>query len=420
MASDEVERLAARALELRSAGRFDEALEAIDGAIALEPGNASWHNRRGTILHRAWRPAEAIESFDRALALVPGYAAAHTNKGNVLQDLGEHAAAVRSYELAVRAGPRDANAHWNFSLVLLRIGDFERGWREYEWRKQVLPGINPPNKYPMPEWQLELPVKGFTVLVHSEQGLGDTIQFSRYLPWLASLGARVIAEVPGALGKLLDVLPGVDWARHGDAMPKPDLRCHLLSLPLAAQMRGHKVAIGNGYIAPDMERVRAWRERLASTPRPHIGVVWSGSTVHGGDAQRSIPLARLLKALSPGPQYVSLQKEVRPGDTAALQSRADLLDFSTELRDFADTAALCEVLDRVVTVDTSVAHVAGALGKPVELLLPHIADWRWGLDRTDTPWYPTMRLWRQPARGDWDTPLGMLAAQLDKDNACSS
>ena len=405
-----------RGNSLKSLEQWSDALEAYDRALAIEPNHAMAWNNRGVTLKALGRWSEALTSFERAIAAKSDYAEAYLNRGNTLQgepagSPGALASSMASFEAAIRINPEYADAHLNLALCRLLTGDFKGGWPGYEWRWQQDPaGLR---DFKQPLWQGDTPLHGKTILLHSEQGFGDTLQFCRYAAAVAALGARVILEVPPALMTLLHDLPGLaSLVARGMALPDFDYHCPLLSLPLAFKTDLTNLPAPPAYLRADGEKVRAWEERLGTAQTPRIGLAWSGNSAHKNDRNRSLPLAELLAHLPTGLQYVSLQKEVRDADAALLQARPDILHFGELLEDFSDTAALCQCVDVIVSVDTSVAHLAGALGRPVWILLPSPPDWRWLLARTDSPWYPSATLYRQDHCGEWTAVLKRLGSEL--------
>ncbi len=432
---------------LQDLKRFVEALASYDQALALNPGKITAHINRGNALRHLERFTDALASAERALALDPTNLDAQHNKGGVLGDLGQHEAAVaafdaaishdhtyadahnsrgvalralsrhgealQSHERALALRPDDAEVHWALANCLLQIGDFARGWEEYEWRWKAPSAHLDPRNFAQPRWQGE-PLAGKTILLHAEQGLGDAIQFCRYAASVARLGARVILEAPAALVPLLSSLEGVAGVvARSDATPPFDLHCPLLSLPLAFKTELSSIPLSAGYLSASPAKLEAWRERLGAPARPRIGLVWSGNPSHKNDRNRSIPLATLLAHLPGGADYVSLQKDVRESD-AALLAGSGVRHFGERLADFTDTAALASLMDLVVSVDTSMAHLAGALARPVWILLPTNPDWRWLLDRERTPWYDAATLYRQKTPGDWPGVLERVKVDLGK------
>jgi hypothetical protein len=297
-------------------------------------------------------------------------------------------------------------------MTRLTLGDFDGGWKEYEWRWKTGALAAQRRQFKAPLWLGDAPVSGKTILLHAEQGFGDTIQFIRYAPLLASRGAKVVCEVQPELLSLLSRFDGIDVIAKGEPLPPFDLHCPLLSLPFAFGTKLETIPASIPYLAPSAERLAHWRDRL---PRggPRAGFVWSGSSSHKNDSNRSIPLARLAALFAdPSLACFSLQCELRDADNEALRGLPNLVQLGGGLRDFADTAAVISLLDVVISVDTSVAHLAGALGKPVVILLPYAADFRWMRGCDETPWYPTAKLFRQPAFGDWDSVIARLSDEL--------
>lgn len=392
-----------RGSTLQKLNRLQEALASFDRAIAIKPDYAEAHSNRGNVLQELNRPEEAVASHERAIALWPDYAEAHSNRGNALLDLRRVDDALACYDRAIAIRSDYVSAYWNKSLALLLCGRLEQGWEWYEWRWQNedLSSYRNRRAFLQPIWLGGEPLAGKTLLLHAEQGLGDAIQFCRYAPMLNGLGARVLLEVPAALMELLKTLAGIDeLLERGKPLPSFDCHCPLLSLPLAFRTTLETIPESGAYLATQGQTREKWGARLGEKRGLRVGLVWSGSRDHTNDRNRSVPLAQLASGLPEGVDYVSLQKEVREGDEAAL-SRYAIRHFGEQLEDFSDTAALCDLMDLVISVDTSVAHLAGALRRPVWVILPATPDWRWMLDREDSPWYPSMRLFRQQRLGQW-------------------
>jgi tetratricopeptide (TPR) repeat protein len=432
---------------LRVLKRFDEALASLDRAVALDPRNATAFNGRGVALYEMKRFAEAIASFDRAIeidpkyaavfnnigislietgrrgaalacfdkatALKPGYGEALNNRGTLLHGMLRLGEARASFDAALAAQPGYVEARWNKSLCLLLGGDLQQGWPLYEARWEREEGRKYRRDFPHPLWLGDAPLKGRTILLHAEQGLGDTLQFIRYATMVAALGANVAIEAQASLVPLLrsSQLPGVLVERR-EPLPPFELHCPLVSLPLAFGTTLQTIPRPAAYLRSEGRKVADWSARLGPRTRPRVGLVFSGSTTHRNDRNRSITLAQWLPHLPATCDYVSLQKEVREADAAVLQTAARIRRFESDIRDFSDTAALCELMDVVVSVDTSVAHLAAALGRPTWILLPHAPDWRWLLDREDSPWYPSARLYRQQSDGEWQPVLARIARDL--------
>jgi tetratricopeptide (TPR) repeat protein len=393
-------------------GRLDEALASYDEVLARNADHVGTLVNRGNALVRLNRPVAAMASYDKALAALPGHPQILTNRGHALRRLDRPVEALGDFEAALAKGSEFPEAHFEAAMTRLTLGDFDAGWKEYEWRWKASAFAGRRRQHQAPLWLGQGPVSGKTVLLHAEQGLGDTIQFIRYAPLLAKHGAQVICEVQPELRSLLSQIEGIDVIAEGEPLPAFDLHCPLLSLPLAFGTRMETIPSSVPYLTAPAERLLYWRDRLPKR-RLRCGLVWSGSAAHKNDANRSIPLARFATLLVDAPlSCLSLQHELRDTERATLRDLPDLVHFGGELHDFADTAAVISLLDVVVSVDTAAAHLAGALGKPVIILLPHAADFRWMRDRDDTPWYPTARLFRQPAFGDWDSVIARLGGEL--------
>jgi tetratricopeptide (TPR) repeat protein len=402
-----------RGLALKNLGRLDEALASYDHALAARSNFAEAWSNRGNVLKELGRLDEALSSYDGAIASNPAFAEAWNHRAVALHDLKRLDEAITSYERAVSIAPDRADAHWNLAICRLLSGDFARGWPGFEWRWKTAWLEKARRDFAQPLWLGTPSIEGRTILLHSEQGFGDTLQFCRYAGLVRAKGARVILEVPRALTDVIATLDGVTQViGRGSALPHFDFHCPLLSLPLAFGTDIDSIPARIPYLHGDSRRAAKWEGTLGERNRPRVGLVWSGSLTHKNDRNRSIPLAKLLTLVSEGMQWVSLQKELREGDAPLLSSRADVLHFGGDLEDFADTAALIEQLDLVISVDTSVAHLAGAMGRRVWVILPFSPDWRWLLDRDDSPWYPTARLFRQPAPGDWDTVVASVREAL--------
>jgi tetratricopeptide (TPR) repeat protein len=410
-----VDALTNRGVALHDLGRYGEALASQDRALAVQPGHAAALSNRGLSLHKLGRLDEAVASYDRALAVRPQYADALVNRGVTLHGLRRFDEALASYDRAIAVRPDHADAHFFGSLSRLLTGDFGRGWIEYEWRRKGASTGPSRRDFPQPLWLGGNEIADKTILLHSEQGFGDTIQFCRYVPLVAACGARVILEVEEPLQGLLAGLAGI--ARvvvKGNPLPAFDLQCPLLSLPLAFTTQLETIPSATPYLrAPDQALLK-WGARLPIKRRPRIGIAWAGNAKHIRDRERSIGLGDLLPLLDVDATFVSLQKEVRAADTATLRERADIIHFGHELAGFSDTAALMSHLDLVISIDTAIAHLAGALGKPVWILLTHVPDWRWLLDRNDSPWYPTARLFRQSDAREWNSVIARVRDELLK------
>lgn len=388
-----------------------DALRCFEQATRVQPDFAHAHYCQGVVLHRLHRSQEALIRYQHALALQPDHAQALGNTGVIHQEWLRLPQAIECFDRALAIDPDYADAWHNKSLSLLLSGDFDQGLPLYEWRWRLGAGVLQPQPYDCPRWQGQ-DISGRTVLLHCEQGLGDTLQFCRYAPMVRARGARVVMAIQSALAGVMRSLDGVDqWVTEGQVLPPFDLHCPLLSLPLAMGTRLHNIPAQTPYVAAPPERVRWWGSWLGPRRRPRVGLVWSGNTGHSNDHHRSLTLAQLAPHLPQGVEWHSLQKDIRPVDHEWVGA-IGLRHWGPQLRDFGDTAALCEHMDLIVSVDTSVAHLAGALHRPTWVLLPFSPDWRWLTGRDDSPWYPTVRLFRQPQHGDWHGALSALAQAL--------
>ena len=394
---------------LEKAGRAEEAIAPCERALELRPDYAEACNHLGNALQVLGRLAEALPFYERAVALLPNPAEAHNNLGSLFFQQGRYAEARASIRRALELEPQSAGAHWNQALLLLALGEFEQGWPEYEWRWLSLQ-CGDQRPFAQPQWKGEA-FEGRTILLHAEQGWGDSLHMARYVPMVAARGGKVLLEGPPELREMLRALPGVErWITRGEALPDFALHCPVMSLPLAFGTVRETIPAAVPYLAAPAEKVSHWRARMGGEERFKVGLAWGGRPSHKGDRQRSMAL-RLLEPLlaTESVRFFSLQK-----GPPAEQARAFpvLCDWTAELADFSDTAGLIGNLDLVIAVDTAVAHLAGALGKPVWTLIPFAPDWRWGVEGGESAWYPTMRLFRQPREGDWAGVVAEVAAAL--------
>jgi tetratricopeptide (TPR) repeat protein len=419
IAPDDVELLNRRGVALLELGRPGDALANFESVLAANPDHLDALGNYGNALLKLNRPAAALAAYDRALTAVPENAQLLTNRAVTLRRLDRPREASRSASRALTSRPDFAQARFVESVAQLTLGDFDAGWRGYEARWSVGLLASQRRSFAAPLWLGEGSLDGKTILLHAEQGSGDTIHFVRYAQRVAEHGAKaIILEVQRELVRLLSDSPIVDIkgiaavVARGEHLPPFDCHCPLLSLPLAFATELATIPAEIPYIVPRDEEVRLWRERLPRG-RPRVGLVWSGARSHDNDLNRTLRLEALLPLLDRADvTFVSLQHDVRAEDVAVLRGRPSVVQIGDEFRDFADTAAALAVLDAVISVDTAVAHLAGAMGKPLLLLLPFAADFRWLRERQDSPWYPTARLYRQPEFGDWDSVIEQLGRDL--------
>jgi len=403
-----------RCLQLQ--GRLTEAEELLRRALELQPDHAEALNNLAIVLNLQGRLPEAEALLRKLLALRPNHVDAHTNLGNILLLGCRCAEAVAEYETALRLQPASIFTRFNLGAALLLNGDFARGLPEYEARLLEDPARVARHAH-RPRWDGRSSLEGKTLMLFAEQGLGDTLQFLRYVPLLKSRGARVLLEVQAPLLPLLAGWPGVEAVfEQGASLPDYDFQCPFLSLPLVMGTRLNSIpALGPVFSIPEIKEAE-WQRRLAKHgPGRRVGLVWSGNPKHQNDHNRSLPLSSLGGVLrQPGLRFFSLQKEKRPGDAGLLSTYPSVVDLGPELGDFCDTAAVLRCLDLVVTVDTSVAHLSATLGRPTWLLISYSPDWRWMLGREDSPWYPSVRLFRQASHGDWAGVLARVQVELSR------
>jgi tetratricopeptide (TPR) repeat protein len=441
-----------RAQTLQELGQLPAALDSYDRALALDPSDASTHSNRGVLLQKMGQLTAALAGYDQAIALnpkyaegwfnrggaladlenldmalasydraiteKPDYARAYVNRGVTLQSLGLVPEAVASYEKCIAISPKIPEAHYNLALASLTLGNYATGWAEYEWRwlAEGGPIFREKRDFVEPLWVGNANISGKTILLYGEQGLGDSLQFCRYVELVAKLGARVILEVPGPLVSLCSTLSGVAQViPYGSPLPGYDFQCPLMSLPWAFNSTLKTIPSTGRYLHSDPGKVAAWRQRLGERVKPRIGLTWSGNQTAGTNRKRHFALSNLAPHLPADFDYFCLQTEVVEADQVTLAKVREIRQFNGLLRDFTDTAALCECMDMVVSVDTSVAHMSGALGKSTWVLLASTADWRWLLDRDDSPWYQSVRVFRQRYPGDWNGVFERVAAALSEE-----
>lgn len=423
---------------LVACSRYDEAMNCLNRCIAMHPNFAEAHNNLALALSGLGHHMTALTCLERALTLAPDYVEAHLNKSTVLLALARPEDALNCLQQAERLAPTDPVVHHNFGIVLhalnrleeaqshyrraldsrpdyaeagfhlsltqLLQGDFENGWSGYELRWNIRGA--PPRRIVSALWSGNSPLARKRIVVWCEQGLGDTIQFCRYVPLLKNMGASVILEAPAEFTSLAKSLAGVDkFVVQGDSLPAFDSHCPLLSLPRAFDTRLDTIPSTTPYLSASPEQVAQWKLRIGITENLKIGIVAAGNPRHKNDLNRSMALEVFSALIQDGVSVHLLQKECRPADESHLQATPAIRDLRPWLTDISETAAAIECMDLIISVDTSVAHLAGALGKPVWILLPFNPDWRWLMDRSDCPWYPTARLFRQPTLGDWSAVI---------------
>ncbi|RLJ64732.1 tetratricopeptide repeat protein [Sulfurisoma sediminicola] len=402
----------------RELGRYAEAQAALEQAIRLEPESSGAVNNLGNLLREIGRPEEARKVLEDLLRRSARHFRAWNNYGSALRESGHLEESIKAYRQAIALQPDHAQAHLNLSMALLAAGQFDEGWKEYEWRwKAARETKGYQRDFKEPLWQGQ-PLHGETILLHAEQGLGDALQFVRYAPLVAARGGRVIVECQGELKGIFGRMPGIAVVvARGEPLPPFDLQCPMMSLPLAFRTDAQSIPAEIPYLAPDPAKVAAWREYFGRETRPKVGLVWAGNPRRHDpvsnmiDRRRSFNLEQMRPLLEqPGFAFYSLQKGEAQTELARWLGRIE--DIGSRFADFDDTAAAVSQLDLVITVDTSVAHIVGALGRPVWMLSRFDACWRWGPMGETSAWYPTMTVFRQERYGDWSAPLAKAAQRL--------
>jgi tetratricopeptide (TPR) repeat protein len=392
--------------------QYAVALPLVNRAIELNPNDAGFYNTLSVALFACAREMESFEACKKALPLDPNLADTHANLGICYADQGDLGASVAAFEKAIKLSPNHANAHDGLGLSLLMAGQLQRGWREQEWRwkKTVFEKQRFPNA---PHWTGG-DLTGRTLLLYVEQGYGDILQLCRYAPLLAGRGAKVLLEAVPALIGILKTLDGVSGLMPAGSNPPPfDLACALMSVPLWYGTTLETIPVGVPYLRADPNRVEEWKRFFQNDQNFKVGIAWAGRKTHANDHNRSTTLSSFAPlAQVPGVTFYSLQKDVGNRPAEAVPPGMKLIDLAPRLSDFNVTAAVVSNLDLVISVDTSIVHLAGAMGRPVWNLLPRCPDWRWMLKRSDSPWYPTMRLFRQQRRRDWATQMAQVAEAL--------
>jgi tetratricopeptide (TPR) repeat protein len=397
---------------LKEKGLLDEAILYYQKALQLNPKFSGAYNNLGVVYNEKQQYNNAIFCYQKAFQIDPNSAETYNNLGCVLQDRGDFDNALINFKKALQLDPQNADAHLNLSFLLLLSGNFNRGWKEFSWRLKRKDSQR--YDFSQPLWD-GANIDGLTILLHTEQGLGDTLQFIRYAPFIAQNGAKVIVACQREVCALLRTVEGIEQViERGEDLPDFNVYCPLLSLPLLLNATLESIPAKVPYVRIDSLLVQKWRNKVQHDhSKIKVGLVWAGRPEHKDDRNRSCrleffsPLAELSNI-----SFYSLQKGVASEQAKNPPKGMKFLDYTEEIRDFSDTAALMENLDLTLSVDTSVVHLAGALGKSVWTLIPFSPDWRWMLNREDSPWYPTMRLFRQPSLGDWESMIARVKDEL--------
>jgi tetratricopeptide (TPR) repeat protein len=393
--------------------RYDEAFAAYDKAIALKPDLENAWLGRGNVFYDLKRYDEAFAAYDKAIALKPDLENAWLGRGNVFFSLNRDEEALTCFDKAIALKKDLPDGYWNKSLLKLSLGEYEEGWKLYEWRWKVRTFTSPVRNFSQRLWLGNDNIAGKTILVHSEQGFGDTIQFYRYILKLKEIGCEIVFETQVPLVPLIKAQKNIcQVISKGETLPNFDVHCPLLSLPLAFKTTLETIPAPIPYLFPSPEKLELWRTKLGIKHKPRIGLAWSGNPKFANDIRRSIPLELLLPIMSGEAEWYSIQKDVRENDYGSLNSSLTIINHAPSLNDFSDTSALIAEMDIVISADTAIAHLAGALGKPVWILLPFHPDFRWLRDREDSPWYPTARLFRQTQDGEWRSVIDRVFQEL--------
>jgi len=402
-----------RANAMRKLDRLEDALLSLDSAIEIDPHFSQAYLNRGVTMQALNRYEDAIECYDKAILIRHDYAEALTNRGTAQMALNRVQESIASYDQAIQRQADYVDAYWNKSLALLILGNFDEGWKLYESRWGDKSSDPQQRHFSQPLWLGEESLIGKTILLHAEQGLGDTLQFCRYTKLFKGLACTVILEVQPPLVALLESFDGVDEViERGKPLPIFDYHCPLLSLPYAFKTQLNNILNQNSpYIHAKHGMREQWEKKLGEKKLPRVGIVWRGNIDHKNDKNRSMDLSQLLQFLPENIEYISLQKEINHFERHALQDRS-VKDLGDSLLDFNDTAAICDLLDLIISVDTSVVHLAAAMGKKTWLLLPFAPDWRWMLHRSDSPWYQSMTIYRQDVSRNYQTVLECIKKDL--------
>jgi hypothetical protein len=409
--------LNSRALLYKDLQRFDEALLDFKTALRLQPNSASTHFNLANFYVAINSSDLALQHFNHALEINPQYAAAYNNRSNLFKSLNDVDAALQDSKRAIEIQPDYVEAHWNQALLYLLKGDYLKGWDAYEWRWRRSDRSYHQHYQKLKRWTDLKDIAGKNIVLHAEQGFGDTIQFCRYAPIIAELGANVYLDVPPTLRPLLKSLgENIHVLGAQDKLLKVDLHSPLMSMPWIFKHDLHEIPARQSYLFAAETDVNNWSQKLGVKQRKRVGLAWAGNPNHTNDKRRSLALAKLKPILAANDEFHSLQKDMPPADDALLAELANIHCWQHDLKSFADTAALISNMDLVICIDSAVAHLAGALGCPTWLLLPHAPDFRWMLARDDSPWYPSMRIFRQQQADDWDGVVESVVEELKSFN----
>ena len=399
---------------LTEVNRTNDSYEVLDKATNIKPDYAEAYSNKGNTLKLLEKYDDAVKAYSKAIQLKPNYAEAYNNRGVIYKELSQMNLALKDLKKAISLKPDYPEANSTMGVTLLLTGNFSKGWGQYEWRWKDLSDPSMIRSFKQPLWDGKKSLKGKSILLYSEQGLGDTIQFSRYILLIKALGAKVILETHK---ELLNIVGSIDSnitvILIGQTLPHFDFQCPLLSLPLKFGTGLKNIPSPNRYIWADKRIVPKWKKKIGSQKKPLIGLVWEGNPLHKNDYNRSILLAELIPHLPKKYEYIGLQKDIRETNLKTLKRSSMIDNLIDNNVSMDDTAAIIENLDIVISVDTSVAHLSASMGKPTWILLPFVPDWRWLLNRNDSPWYKSVKLFRQEKRGNWELVFKDLNKKLN-------
>jgi tetratricopeptide (TPR) repeat protein len=399
---------------LTEVNRTNDSYEVLDKATNIKPDYAEAYSNKGNTLKLLEKYDDAVKAYSKAIQLKPNYAEAYNNRGVIYKELSQMNLALKDLKKAISLKPDYPEAHSTMGVTLLLTGNFSKGWEQYEWRWKDLSDPSVIRSFKQPLWDGKKSLKDKSILLYSEQGLGDTIQFSRYILLIKALGAKVILETHK---ELLNIVGSIDSnitvILMGQTLPHFDFQCPLLSLPLKFGTGLKNIPSPNRYIWADKRIVPKWKKKIGSQKKPLIGLAWEGNPLHKNDYNRSILLAELIPHLPKKYEYIGLQKDIRESNLKTLKRSSMIDNLIDNNVSMDDTAAIIENLDIVISVDTSVAHLSASMGKPTWILLPFVPDWRWLLNRNDSPWYKSVKLFRQEKRGNWELVFKDLNKKLN-------
>ena len=399
---------------LTEVNRTNDSYEVLDKATNIKPDYAEAYSNKGNTLKLLEKYDDAVKAYSKAIQLKPNYAEAYNNRGVIYKELSQMNLALKDLKKAISLKPDYPEANSTMGVTLLLTGNFSKGWEQYEWRWKDLSDPSVIRSFKQPLWDGKKSLKDKSILLYSEQGLGDTIQFSRYILLIKALGAKVILETHK---ELLNIVGSIDSnitvILMGQTLPHFDFQCPLLSLPLKFGTGLKNIPSPNRYICADKRIVPKWKKKIGSQKKPLIGLAWEGNPLHKNDYNRSILLAELIPHLPKKYEYIGLQKDIRESNLKTLKRSSMIDNLIDKNVSMDDTAAIIENLDIVISVDTSVAHLSASMGKPTWILLPFVPDWRWLLNRNDSPWYKSVKLFRQEKRGNWELVFKDLNKKLN-------